>query len=121
MLSTLLEGTTYHFQVVSRDGLGQAAAGAGSTFTTHLSGGPLFNNWYGSNQRFGLTGTPQPWANIFGNVFDPTGITSLSYSLNGGSARSLNMGPDLRRLAEPGDFNADISVNDLLVGRASAH
>lgn len=117
ILPNLMEGTSYYFQVVSQDLLGQSAAAPGSTVTTHLSGGPLFDVWYGSNQRFGLTGTPQPWVNILGNVFDPDGITSLSYSLNGGSARSLNMGSDLRRLADPGDFNADIAVDDFLVGQ----
>jgi hypothetical protein len=56
------------------------------------------------------------WVNVLGNVSDPDGIASLSYRLNGGPARTLNIGPDNRRLAKPGDFNVDLDAMDLVSG-----
>jgi uncharacterized repeat protein (TIGR02543 family) len=72
--------------------------------------------WYGYEQDFGQLGNPQQWVNILGNVSDPDDVTSLSYTLNGGSQRALSIGPDNRRLALPGDFNIDIDRADLLDG-----
>jgi hypothetical protein len=74
---------------------------------------PTINVWYGSPQYFGGQGVPQRWVNILGNVFDPDGIGSLRYSLNGGPARDLSVGPDGRRLAAAGDFNIDIPFASL--------
>ncbi len=62
---------------------------------------------------FGRNGVPQRWINILGNVSDPTGITSLRYSLNGGLPVTLSIGPDTRRLGAAGDFNADIHLSAL--------
>jgi hypothetical protein len=78
--------------------------------------GPVTNVWYGPHQVFGSLGVPQRWVNILGNVSDADGIGSLVYSLNSGSARSLSIGPDGRRLARAGDFNVDIDVEELDVG-----
>ena len=50
---------------------------------------------------------------MLGKVSDPDGIASLSYSLNGGSARPLSIGPDYRRLAETGDFVIEIDYTEL--------
>ncbi|HLU47444.1 MAG TPA: hypothetical protein VK116_05145, partial [Planctomycetota bacterium] len=74
--------------------------------------------WYGEEQRFGLLGVPVPAINILGNVSSTSGqaITILEYSLNGGSRKVLSIGPDRRRLAEPGDFNIDIPIDQLLDG-----
>ena len=77
---------------------------------------PVIDVWYGSNQRFGDLGSPQQWVNILGNVSDPDGIASLTYSLNGGTQTSLSVGPDSRRLAFAGDFNVEIDRTDLLNG-----
>jgi uncharacterized repeat protein (TIGR02543 family) len=79
---------------------------------------PKIDIWYGSNQSFGQLGMPQNQINILGNVSDPQGISSLSYSLNGGPENTLSLGPDTRRLLNPGDFNVEIFDSDpgLLTG-----
>ena len=43
---------------------------------------PVIHLWYGSSQTFGARGQPQAWDNVLGDVSDPAGIGSLSYSLN---------------------------------------
>ncbi|MBF2001378.1 MAG: DUF4347 domain-containing protein, partial [Synechococcales cyanobacterium M58_A2018_015] len=78
--------------------------------------GPTIDVWYGTNQRFGHLGKPQTWINVLGNVFDPDGVQSLSYSLNGGPQVPLTIGIDAlqtRRLTAPGDFNIDIAYSAL--------
>ncbi|MEM9011053.1 MAG: cadherin-like domain-containing protein, partial [Pseudomonadota bacterium] len=67
--------------------------------------------WYGETQTFGAPGEAQTWVNILGNV--ASDVTDLSYSLNGGAAVDLVIGPDTRRLQESGDFNIDIAYADL--------
>jgi len=69
--------------------------------------------FYGNRQEFGQIGLPQDWINVLGNVTDPDGVSSLTYSLNGGSQIPLSRGPDTRRLAEAGDFNIDLSLSSL--------
>jgi uncharacterized repeat protein (TIGR02543 family) len=76
---------------------------------------PTITIWYGPTQSFGQKGKPQQWVNILGNASSPLSITSLTYKLNGGAAQPLKIGPD-RRLDEPGDFNAEISFEDLNPG-----
>jgi regulation of enolase protein 1 (concanavalin A-like superfamily) len=105
---------TYHLEIEVTDG---------ATFQT-TSGdlvigpaeGPIINVFYGSDQEFGLLGTPQPFVNVLGNVSDADGVASLSYELNGQAPRQLSMGPDFRRLTNLGDFNADIPTTDLVDG-----
>ncbi|UCG51676.1 MAG: DUF1349 domain-containing protein [Candidatus Latescibacterota bacterium] len=77
---------------------------------------PVVDLWYGDNQEFGNLGIPQRWVNIIGNVWDTDQISSLTYTLNGGSSHVLNMGPDGFRLVGVGDFNAEIDFNDLVPG-----
>ncbi|HDL48387.1 MAG TPA: tandem-95 repeat protein, partial [Actinobacteria bacterium] len=81
-------------------------------------GGTIFDIWYGDVQKFGNIGNAQKWIDLLGNVDDPDGIASLSYSLNGGTSHGLSMGPDTRRLLMPGDFDVQISTADpdLVVG-----
>jgi len=81
-----------------------------------LAQGPTVDVWYGDVQPFGQLGNPQAWANVLGSVSDPHGVGSLAYTLNGGASRGLSIGPDFRRLAEPGDFNVDIAIADLIEG-----
>jgi regulation of enolase protein 1 (concanavalin A-like superfamily) len=81
-----------------------------------LADPPTIDVWYGPTQTFGQIGQPQNWVNILGNVSDPDGIASLSYTLNGGPARPLSIGPDNRRLVGPGDFNVDPAWTELLPG-----
>ncbi|HEG43343.1 MAG TPA: hypothetical protein ENH94_04760 [Phycisphaerales bacterium] len=77
---------------------------------------PFIDVWYGLDQSFGHIGKPQEYINIFGNASGSNSITSLSYSLNGGSQIDLSIGPDGRRLAYTGDFNIDILCDDLAQG-----
>jgi|GEM_PF-1882436 len=81
-----------------------------------LPNGPIINVWYGDIQEFGNNGVPQPWCNISGNITDDGSISSITYSLNGGTAINLSIGPDNRRLENSGDFNIDIDVANLLPG-----
>jgi hypothetical protein len=76
----------------------------------------VINIWYGHHQVFGRPGIPQTWVNILGNVSQPEKIASLTYSLNGKPERPLSIGPDIRRLASPGDFNIDIFYTELVSG-----
>jgi hypothetical protein len=77
---------------------------------------PVITVWYSTAQTFGTMGIPQRYVNILGNVSDPTGVTSLTYTLNGGANKTLSIGPDTRRLMYQGDFNIDILYRDLEVG-----
>lgn len=89
-------------------------------------GDPDLTIWYGSEQTFGNNGTPQQWINILGNVADTNGLSDLTYQLNGAppvslrpkydTVNDLSIGPDGRRLLEPGDFNVELDKADLLSG-----
>jgi hypothetical protein len=76
---------------------------------------PAIDLWYGQNQTFGELGNPQAQINLLGNVTG-TFPVSLMYALNGGVAQSLNIGPDTKRLADPGDFNIAITRTALITG-----
>jgi len=77
---------------------------------------PVVDVWYGNDQDFGHLGIPQQWMDIVGTVWDTDPITSLSYTLNGGSSSPLNFGPDGNRLVGVGDFNIEIDYTDLVSG-----
>ena len=77
---------------------------------------PVIAIWYGDHQTFGTHSQSQNWINILGNVSDASGVTSLSYTLNGASSNALTIGPDKRRLESAGDFNADIPWTSLSAG-----
>lgn len=77
---------------------------------------PIINVWYGLNQTFGPDGDPQKWVNIPGKVTSAAPLVSLSYTLNGGPAKSLSIGPNSSRLVEAGDFNIELDYTDLLPG-----
>ncbi|MBP6016427.1 MAG: InlB B-repeat-containing protein [Candidatus Promineofilum sp.] len=77
---------------------------------------PAINVWYGTNQTFGPNGDPQKWVNIMGNVTSAAPLTSLTYSLNGGSNKQLSIGPNSSRLVRTGDFNIELDYTDLLAG-----
>jgi hypothetical protein len=81
--------------------------------TPEDGGGTIFDIWYGDSQKFGNKSYAQKWVDVLGNVDDPDGVASLSFTLNGGTSQSLNMGPDSRRLLMPGDFDVQIPTTDL--------
>ncbi|UHD17107.1 PKD domain-containing protein [Thiocapsa bogorovii] len=79
------------------------------------SGAPLIDVWYGPEQSFGTLGVPQWAINVLGNISDPDGLGQATYSLNGGAAQALSVGP-FRRLEAPGDFNVEIPFSSLISG-----
>lgn len=111
--SGMVAGNTYHYQIRSADNLNQESTSQDFTFTFNPAG-PDIDIWYGDTQDFGQIGNPQElWINVFGHVSDPDGMGSLSYTLNGGSPVALSIGPDNRRLENPGDFNIDLNWTTL--------
>ncbi len=71
--------------------------------------------WHGSEQKVGHLGPAQPDFNVMGHVSPYHDIASLSYSVNGDSEVALSY-EAYRRLAEDGDFNADIAIESLQDG-----
>lgn len=78
--------------------------------------GPRIDLWYGPDQTFGAVGVPQSAINILGNVSDPTGIASLTYSFDEAGNYPLTIGPDGFRLVAPGDFDVALQLADVPVG-----
>ena len=79
---------------------------------------PVINTWNGYSQptvQFGQPGVPQKWANILGHVSSDINISTLTYTLNGGSEISLSFQPR-RRLVKLGDFNIEIDHGTLNLG-----
>jgi len=115
-LNGLLPAQSYYYRVLAEDAAGNAAMTGASTLTTaSASGAPTVDVWYGSSQTFGALGEPQTWVNVLGQVYDPDGLSVLTYSLNGGPEQNLSVGP-FRRLAEPGDFNVELDFLELAPG-----
>jgi regulation of enolase protein 1 (concanavalin A-like superfamily) len=114
-ITGLVESEPIHYRLLAEDG------GALVTTTDDVEyprevGGSLVDVWYGTSQSFGSLGMGQPWVNVLGNVADLDGITSLTYTLNGGSPVALTVGADSNRLINNGDFNIDLHVTSLLDG-----
>jgi hypothetical protein len=78
---------------------------------------PKINIWYGKVQQFGSPGNTQRWVNILGSVDCKYPVKYLGYSLNEKPYNELSIGPDLRRLADIGDFNIEIHRDSLLEGK----
>lgn len=72
--------------------------------------------WYGDSQVFGTRGRPQSCINVLGRVTDAQCLRSLECRLDGGPSLPLRVGPDRRRLAGRGDFNAEIGLEGLAPG-----
>ena len=80
---------------------------------------PVINTWNGYAQptvEFGQPGISQKWANILGNVSTDIYLSTLTYTINGGSEKTLPFGPNNRRLEKKGDFNIEIDHANLIVG-----
>ncbi len=78
---------------------------------------PLINTWYRYDQlSSGQLGISQKWINILGNVSTDISLSSLVYTINGGSEKPLKFGADRRRLQDAGDFNIEIDHTSLNVG-----
>jgi hypothetical protein len=84
-----------------------------------LAAAPTINLWYGTTLPAGHNGDPQKWVNVLGNVASAAPLTTLRYTLNGGPAQPLTIGPDEMRLARPGDFNIELDYTDLRPGANS--
>lgn len=72
--------------------------------------------WHGLEQQVGHLGAVQDDFNLMGEAADPEGLAWLSYRLNGGTEVPLSLRA-FRRLARDGDFNADIPIAALRVGK----
>jgi hypothetical protein len=91
-------------------------AAAATTTAAAAPTAPTIDVWHGMCQRFGHLGLPQRLINILGSTAPAERIAEISYTLNGGDRRFVSKGPDLRRLAEPGDFNIEIDSAELQAG-----
>ena len=90
-----------------------------ASFLLHSQETEVFNIWYGDNQTFGNAGTVQRYVNILGNLDRQREFTDLNFSLNNSSFQFLTIGSDYRRLWRKGDFNVEMPIDNLLVGKNS--
>ncbi|MCB0045949.1 MAG: hypothetical protein KDD92_10990 [Caldilineaceae bacterium] len=84
---------------------------------------PAITLWYSGTPRFGHNGEPIVWVNVQGRVAPLNENVSMTYALNGGGQKPLDIGPmpperpnGPRRLYGAGDFNVEIAYADLNVG-----
>ncbi|MEM1136321.1 MAG: hypothetical protein AAGI07_10830 [Bacteroidota bacterium] len=75
------------------------------------------NIWYGDEQTFGQIGRAQDWINILGNVARNQEWEKVTYLLNANITGELTLGGDKHRLANKGDFNIEISWEDVNEGK----
>ncbi len=115
-LEDLQPDTTYHIRITVTDPSGNSSQSDDITLRTATPMAPYIDVWYGNLQNFGQNGNPQQFVNILGNVSDPNGVASLTYTLNGGNELTLSRGPDTRRLEYEGDFNIEIDIQQLNSG-----
>lgn len=111
----LIAGNDYHFRLRSIDANSNTVYSSDQRIT--VSNNPFIDVWNGSSQTFGQLGSnAQRFINVLGHVSGPSPISSLVYSLNGGSSRFLSRGADGRRLQKNNDFNVEIEHLDLING-----
>ncbi len=77
---------------------------------------PVISMWYGDRQSFGHVGHSQPLINVLGSIRPASAVADMSYRVNRGRRKQLILGPDLHRLAQPGDFNIEIDRDSLKPG-----
>ncbi|MFV0316432.1 MAG: InlB B-repeat-containing protein [Microthrixaceae bacterium] len=117
-LNGLVPDTTYYYRVVSTDASGNTSTTGIDTFTTTTTPiGPLLDLWYDDDlQVGGSVPIAQRFTDIQGNVSDPSGIASLTASLNNGVPRPISVGANGRRLVADGDFVVDVLNAELNAG-----
>jgi hypothetical protein len=109
---TTLSGAALEMADDRRGATGRGGTGRADAFTDLVALEDPIEVWYGDHQKFGAPGEAQRWVNILGHV-STRGLTSLTYSLNGGPDQALAFGPDTRRLNDPGDFNIELEYDQL--------
>lgn len=129
----LLAGETYHFRIRAQDAAGHTSVSGDLSATTappNETLPPAFELWYGEAEaddwvlRCGHLGNAQTAVNVLGNISDDDEdrialSVSLYYQLNGGSWQLAALGDDRDisyvpwRLANEGDFNVELDVDDL--------
>ncbi len=111
---TYVDDGVYVATVVATHASGNSSS---DTIDITVSGSaPVIDFWYGQDQEFGGHGLAQFFVNILGNASSTVGLSTLTYSLNGAASVPLTIGPDLRRLGNDGDFNADLLISNLING-----
>ena len=73
---------------------------------------PTIAVWYGDTQKCCAKGQPQRYFNLLGRVSPGEEIVTFGCTVNGGPLHDLCLGPDQRRLVQPGDFNAEIELQE---------
>ncbi len=117
-ITGLTNGATYRFKVRARSAVGVGAFSAASAASTPVAvvAAPTITVFGSQPLEFGKVGLAQPDVNVIGRV-SPTGsIRSMTYELNGADPVAMGVGPDTRRLTNPGDFNVAIPASSLQVG-----
>jgi hypothetical protein len=78
--------------------------------------------WHDDGLEFGASGEPQRWINIPGHVRPFGSVSRLEFRVNETEEwRPLSIGTDLHRLARPGDFNIELSWDEVRVGKNTVH
>jgi hypothetical protein len=77
---------------------------------------PTIDFWYGDEQIFGNRGDTQPLINLLGSIRPTSHVGDTWYQFNNGKWKQLVLGPDLHRLARPGDFNVEFERTKLKEG-----
>lgn len=83
----------------------------------NTTSGKSIEVWYGQQQRFGHLGEPQRWINVLGRVTPSHQLLAATIRVNDGESRPLAIGSDSHRLADAGDFNAELGWDELRIGK----
>lgn len=78
---------------------------------------PIIDFWYGDDQTFGNIGDSHPLMNVLGSIKPASHAANIWWQLNSDKSKQLVIGPDLHRLARPGDFNIEIDRSRLRHGK----
>ncbi len=117
-ITRLTNGTAYRFKVRARNarGLGPQSSYSSVATPNDTVAAPEIVVYGNTPLIFGTVGLAQPDVNVIGRVSPVGRIRSLTYQLNGAAPVAMGIGPDSRRLTNPGDFNAAIPASSLVAG-----